>query len=71
MPESDASSAANTRAAGHLLVAFGGAALIMLLAGLGFAAGYGKEALPILAACLIQIPAIWLVGGLTDRKSVV
>ncbi|MFI7295346.1 ABC transporter permease [Streptomyces sp. NPDC050121] len=52
-------------AAGHLLVAFGGAALIMLLAGLGFAAGYGKEALPILAACLIQLPAIWLVGGLT------
>lgn len=37
----------------------------MLLAGLGFSAGYGKEALPILAACLIQIPAIWLVGGLT------
>ncbi|MEU3783567.1 ABC transporter permease [Streptomyces sp900129855] len=52
-------------AAGHLLVAFAGAALIMLLAGLGFAAGYGKEALPILAACLIQLPAIWLVGGLT------
>jgi ABC-2 type transport system permease protein len=52
-------------AAGHLLIAFGGAALIMLLAGLGFAAGYGKEALPILAACLLQLPAIWLVGGLT------
>ncbi|WP_406007670.1 ABC transporter permease [Streptomyces sp. NBC_00637] len=52
-------------AAGHLLIAFGGATLIMLLAGLGFAAGYGKEALPIVGACLVQLPAIWLVGGLT------
>ncbi|MGW0875731.1 ABC transporter permease [Streptomyces sp. NPDC002740] len=51
-------------AAGHLLIAFGGATLIMLLAGLGFAAGYGKEILPILGACLVQLPAIWLVGGL-------
>ncbi|SEQ69336.1 ABC-2 type transport system permease protein [Streptomyces sp. yr375] len=52
-------------AAGHLAIAFGGAALIMLLAGLGFAAGYGKQVLPILGACLVQLPAIWLVGGLT------
>ncbi|MER5199598.1 ABC transporter permease [Streptomyces sp. NPDC002755] len=51
-------------AAGHLLIAFGGATLIMLLAGLGFAAGYGKEILPILGACLVQLPAIWLVGAL-------
>ncbi|WP_055635617.1 ABC transporter permease, partial [Streptomyces griseoruber] len=51
-------------AAGHLLIAFGGAALIMLLAGLGFVAGYGKEAGPILAACLVQLPAVWVVGGL-------
>lgn len=51
-------------AAGHLLIAFGGAALIMLLAGVGFAAGYGKEVLPLLGACLLQLPAIWVVGGL-------
>ncbi|KAB1143263.1 ABC transporter permease [Streptomyces luteolifulvus] len=51
-------------AAGHLVIAFGGAALIMLLAGLGLAAGYGKEAGPILGACLVQLPAVWVVGGL-------
>ncbi|MFI7499074.1 ABC transporter permease [Streptomyces sp. NPDC049687] len=51
-------------AAGHLLIAFGGSALIMLLAGLGFVAGHGKEAGPILAACLVQLPAVWVVGGL-------
>ncbi|WP_340377327.1 ABC transporter permease [Streptomyces sp. SS7] len=51
-------------AGGHLLVAFGGAALIMLLAGLGFVVGYGKEAGPVLAACLVQLPAVWVVGGL-------
>ncbi|MFH0520594.1 ABC transporter permease [Streptomyces sp. M41] len=51
-------------AAGHLTIAFAGAALIMLLAGLGFAVGYGKQVGPILAACLVQLPAIWVVGGL-------
>ncbi|MYS91131.1 MULTISPECIES: ABC transporter permease [Streptomyces] len=50
-------------AAGHLVIAFGGAALIMLLAGLGLAAGYGKEAGPILGACLVQLPAVWVIGG--------
>ncbi|CAM5535764.1 hypothetical protein STAFG_1362 [Streptomyces afghaniensis 772] len=50
-------------AAGHLLIAFGGSALIMLLAGLGLAAGYGKETGPILGACLVQLPAIWVIGG--------
>ena len=50
-------------AAGHLVIAFGGAALIMLLAGLGFAVGYGKETGPILEACLVQLPAVWVVGG--------
>ncbi|MER5215774.1 ABC transporter permease [Streptomyces sp. NPDC002838] len=52
-------------AAGHLAVAFGGTVLIMLLAGLGFAVGYGKEAGPILGACLVQVPAVWAIGGLT------
>ncbi|MFF9058833.1 ABC transporter permease [Streptomyces sp. NPDC101213] len=51
-------------AAGHLAIAFGGAALIMLLAGLGLAAGHGREAGPILAGCLVQLPAVWTVGGL-------
>ncbi|CAM5384602.1 ABC transporter permease [Streptomyces purpurascens] len=51
-------------AAGHLVIAFGGSALLMLLAGLGFALGYGKDIGPILGACLVQLPAIWVIGGL-------
>ncbi|MFC9093591.1 ABC transporter permease [Streptomyces sp. NPDC048231] len=51
-------------AGGHLVIAFGGAALIMILSGLGFAVGYGKETGPILGACLVQLPAIWVIGGL-------
>ncbi|MDR3081103.1 MAG: ABC transporter permease, partial [Streptomyces sp.] len=51
-------------AAGHLVIAFGGSALIMLLAGLGFTAGYGKKAGPILGACLVQLPAVWVIGGI-------
>ncbi|GGX67171.1 ABC transporter permease [Streptomyces minutiscleroticus] len=51
-------------AAGHLLVAFGGSALIMLLAGAGFALGYGRDAGPILGACLVQVAGVWVVGGL-------
>ncbi|MFF9814323.1 ABC transporter permease [Streptomyces sp. NPDC014006] len=50
-------------AAGHLLIAFGGAVLLMLLTGLGFAAGYGKEPGAILGACLVQVPAVWVIGG--------
>ncbi|WP_369272475.1 ABC transporter permease [Streptomyces sp. R11] len=51
-------------AAGHLVIAFAGSALIMLLAGLGFAVGYGRQLGPILGACLVQLPAVWVVGGL-------
>ncbi|MFJ3823165.1 ABC transporter permease [Streptomyces nodosus] len=51
-------------AAGHLVIAFGGSALIMVLAGLGFAAGHGRETGPILGACLAQLPAVWVIGGL-------
>lgn len=51
-------------ASGHLVIAFGGAALIMLVAGLGLAVGYGKELGPVLGASLAQLPAIWLLGGL-------
>ncbi|MFE7954199.1 ABC transporter permease [Streptomyces sp. NPDC057413] len=50
-------------AAGHLLIAFGGALLLMLLTGLGFAAGYGRRPGPILAACLVQVPAVWVIGA--------
>ncbi|MER5446902.1 ABC transporter permease [Streptomyces sp. NPDC002764] len=51
-------------ATGHLVVAFGGSVLLMLLTGLGFVVGYGREAGPILGACLVQLPAVWVIGGL-------
>ncbi|MET7474972.1 ABC transporter permease [Streptomyces sp. NPDC005648] len=51
-------------AAGHLAIAFGGAVLIMVLAGLGFAVGYGKEVGPVLGACLVQVAGVWVIGGL-------
>ncbi|KAA0939329.1 ABC transporter permease [Streptomyces apricus] len=51
-------------AGGHLLIAFGGAVLIMLLGGLGLTVGYGHSPGPILGACLVQLPAIWTVGAL-------
>ncbi|WP_086728564.1 ABC transporter permease [Streptomyces carpinensis] len=50
-------------AAGHLVIAFGGSALIMLLAGLGFAVGYGERVGPILGACLVQVAGVWVIGG--------
>jgi ABC-2 type transport system permease protein len=50
--------------AGHLVIAFGGAALIMLLAAVGFAVGHGKDLGPLLVAALVQLPAVWVVGGL-------
>ncbi|MFF3711186.1 ABC transporter permease [Streptomyces phaeochromogenes] len=51
-------------ALGHLLIAFGGATLIMLVGGLGLALGYGQDLPTILGACLVQLPAIWTIGGL-------
>ncbi|MFJ9377643.1 ABC transporter permease [Streptomyces sp. NPDC101455] len=51
-------------AAGHLVIAFGGAVLIMLLSGLGLTLGYGADPGPILAATLVQLPAIWTLGAL-------
>ncbi|MEV5606765.1 ABC transporter permease [Streptomyces sp. NPDC052225] len=50
-------------AGGHLVIAFAGAALIMVLGGLGLALGYGHEFGPILGACLAQLPAVWTLGG--------
>ncbi|MEU9474570.1 ABC transporter permease [Streptomyces sp. NPDC048191] len=52
-------------AAGHLIIAFGGSALLMLLAGLGFAVGYGRQIGPVLGACLLQVAAVWVIGGVT------
>ncbi|WP_371646039.1 ABC transporter permease [Streptomyces mirabilis] len=51
-------------AGGHLVVAFGGAALIMALGGLGLGLGYGHELGPVLGACLVQVAAVWTLGGL-------
>ncbi|MEU1447512.1 MULTISPECIES: ABC transporter permease [Streptomyces] len=51
-------------AGGHLVVAFGGAALIMTLGGLGLGLGYGHELGPVLGACLVQVAAVWTLGGL-------
>ncbi|MGP2436036.1 ABC transporter permease [Streptomyces sp. JW3] len=50
-------------AAGHLVIAFGGTVLVLLLAGLGYALGYRHDPGPVLAACLVQVPAVWVVGG--------
>jgi ABC-2 type transport system permease protein len=50
-------------AAGHLVIAFAGSALLMLITGLGFAVGYGRQVGPILGACLVQVAAVWVVGG--------
>jgi ABC-2 type transport system permease protein len=50
-------------AAGHLAVAFGGTVLLMLLAGAGLALGHGEQAGAILGACLVQVPAAWVIGG--------
>ncbi|MFC7305733.1 ABC transporter permease [Streptomyces monticola] len=64
-------------AAGHLVIAFGGAALLMLLAGLGLALGHGKQPAAVLGGCLVLVPAIWLIGavavlvyGLVPRAAV-
>ncbi|MFF9013507.1 ABC transporter permease [Streptomyces sp. NPDC014870] len=51
-------------AAGHLVIAFAGAALIMLLSGLGLYLSYGRDLGPILGASLAQLPAIWTLAGL-------
>ncbi|MGW5419583.1 ABC transporter permease [Streptomyces sp. NPDC003943] len=51
-------------AAGHLVVAFAGSALILLLSGVGLALSYGRELGPILGAALAQVPAVWTLAGL-------
>ncbi|MFJ6696439.1 ABC transporter permease [Streptomyces sp. NPDC091272] len=51
-------------AAGHLVVAFGGAVAVLLAGGLGLAAGRGQDLGAVLGACLVQVPAVWVLGGL-------
>ncbi|MFJ7155233.1 ABC transporter permease [Streptomyces sp. NPDC101118] len=51
-------------AGGHLAVAFGGSALVLLAGGVGLAAGYGHRFWPVVGACLAQLPAVWALGGL-------
>ncbi|MFJ9027476.1 ABC transporter permease [Streptomyces sp. NPDC102274] len=51
-------------AAGHLVIAFGGAVLIMALGGLGLFLGYGRHFPAILGAALVQLPAVWVLGAL-------
>ncbi|MFJ9176712.1 ABC transporter permease [Streptomyces sp. NPDC102360] len=50
-------------AGGHLVIAFAGAALIMLLGGVGLAVGHGQEFGAVIGACLVQLAAIWSLGG--------
>ncbi|MFF3084650.1 ABC transporter permease [Streptomyces nojiriensis] len=51
-------------AGGHLAVAFGGSALILLLAGVGLGLGHGREPAAAIGATLAQLPAVWLIGAL-------
>ncbi|MEV7557389.1 ABC transporter permease [Streptomyces sp. NPDC089795] len=51
-------------AGGHLAVAFGGSALILLSAGLGLGIGHGREPGVAIGATLAQLPAVWLIGAL-------
>ncbi|MEU3609423.1 ABC transporter permease [Streptomyces sp. NPDC035033] len=50
-------------AAGHLVPAFGGAALILLAAGLGLSLGFGGSYGAVLGAALAQLPAVWTLAG--------
>ncbi|MEE1753489.1 ABC transporter permease [Streptomyces sp. SP18CS02] len=51
-------------AAGHLVVAFGGAVVIMVAAAAGLSLSYGQDPGPILGAALGRLPAVWVLGGL-------
>ncbi|GHA97183.1 ABC transporter permease [Streptomyces termitum] len=50
-------------AAGHLLPAFAGSALLLALSGLGLTLSYGRDAGPLLGASLAQLPAVWTLAG--------
>ncbi|WP_407838003.1 ABC transporter permease [Streptomyces sp. DSM 116496] len=50
-------------AAGHLAVAFGGSALILLLGGLGLGLGHGADLAQTVGGALAQLPAVWVIGA--------
>ncbi|MEU9607949.1 ABC transporter permease [Streptomyces sp. NPDC048057] len=50
-------------AVGHLLIAFGGGAVIVVAGGLGVGIGHGESFGSVLGGALVLIPAVWLVGG--------
>lgn len=50
-------------ATGHLMVAFGGSVVLMVLAGAGLGLGYGKDLTSLIGACLVQVPAVWTLGA--------
>ncbi|MGW1775622.1 ABC transporter permease [Streptomyces sp. NPDC002104] len=50
-------------AAGHLAVAFGGSALILLLGGLGLGLGHGTDLARTVGGTLAQLPAVWVIGA--------
>ncbi|MEV6795166.1 ABC transporter permease [Streptomyces sp. NPDC051320] len=52
-------------AGGHLVIAFAGSAAVMLAGGIGLAVGYGHDPAAVIGAALVQLPAIWVLGGLT------
>ncbi|MET9697048.1 ABC transporter permease [Streptomyces sp. NPDC006529] len=51
-------------AGGHLVIAFGGSALILALGGLGLGLGHGRDVGAAVGACLAQLPAVWVIGAL-------
>jgi ABC-2 type transport system permease protein len=51
-------------AAGHLVVAFAGAVALLVAAGLGMYLSYGRDFGAVMGAALVQLPAVWLLGGL-------
>jgi ABC-2 type transport system permease protein len=51
-------------AAGHLVVAFAGSALLLLAAGLGMYLSYGRDLGAVLGTAAVQLPAVWFLGAL-------
>ncbi len=50
-------------AAGHLVPAFTGPALVLALGGLGLGLSYGRDLGPLLGAALAQLPAVWTLAA--------
>ncbi|WP_342611029.1 ABC transporter permease [Streptomyces albidoflavus] len=50
-------------AAGHLLIAFAGPAVLLTTAALGLALGHGRDLPALLLGCLAQLPAVWTLAA--------